>query len=244
MIVAFAPFKIVYTPEPISCSSTGAKSGTRILQDWICDESPWADDFIDLGIFACRDVFGDWCPDCDYDNLSSHASGRAGDSGTVSKEAGDALAAFLVANHAVLGIQEVIWYRRRWTNQTLEWRDYDGLSPHTDHVHWAQNLAGALYLTRDRLLSVIPGAPTPTPPQEALPVYKIAWIKSGTKPGKSYRVLYAEGKDHKMVPVEAFVIDGEVSLERWRKRLEEVPSSQPLTANTFTVVWDGPYANV
>lgn len=158
--MAFAPFTPSYTPEPTSCSPTGAKTGTRILQDWICDDSPWASSFTDLGIFACRDIFGGWCPNCDLDNLSAHASGRAGDSGckviTGGNPAGAALANWLVANADILGIQEVIWNRRRWTNQTRQWRTYNGVSPHLDHVHWTQNASGARYLTLARIRSVAP----------------------------------------------------------------------------------------
>lgn len=56
------------------------------------------------------------------------------------KAVGDALAAFLVANAAQLGITYVIWYRRIWSVARAGegWRPYPvppGDSPHTDHVH-------------------------------------------------------------------------------------------------------------
>lgn len=162
--MAFAPFTTAYTPEPTSCAG-GTKPGTRILQDWACDESPWAVHLWDVGSYACRDVFGGWCPNCRRDALSAHASGRAGDAahnivGGASHWAGIEFANWLVANHAVLGIQEVICNRRRWTLAT-GWRAYGGLSPHIDHVHWTQNQSGALYLTRARLLSVAPTTEVP-----------------------------------------------------------------------------------
>lgn len=159
--MVFAPFAPTYTPEPTRCSSTGARSGTIVLQAWACEESPWAPDLWDVGIFACRDVFGGWCPRCNYAHLSAHASGRSGDSGhniidNHSHPSGLAYAAWLVANAAVLGIQEVISNRRRWDNQSKAWKTYSGVSPHIDHVHWTLNESGARYLTLDRILSVAP----------------------------------------------------------------------------------------
>lgn len=158
-MVVFAPFVASYTPEPTRCSG-GARTGTLLLQDWICDASPWASALTDLGVYACRDIYGGWCPDCNRNHLSPHASGRSGDSGCRvirgGNPAGTALANWLVANHQVLGIQEVIWNRRRWTNQTLAWHDYGGVSPHVDHVHWSLNESGARYLTTARIESVAP----------------------------------------------------------------------------------------
>lgn len=51
---------------------------------------------------------------------------------------GQALADFLVANHAKYKIHYVIWNRRIWNvDRAAEgWRTYTGTSnPHTDHVH-------------------------------------------------------------------------------------------------------------
>lgn len=51
---------------------------------------------------------------------------------------GDALANFLVANHAKYKISYVIWNRRIWNVRRADegWRKYTGTSnPHTDHVH-------------------------------------------------------------------------------------------------------------
>lgn len=85
--------------------------------------------------------------------------------------------------------------------------------------------------------------PAPSPDKKAL-MYKIAWIKKTGSPGSAYRVLYAEGKNGVLYPVEAYNISGKESLERWRTRLDEVPSTSPLIANTFIRIMDGPYANV
>jgi hypothetical protein len=149
--MAYAAFSTAYTPEPTRCAG-GVKPGTRILQDWICDESPWAASFYDLGTYVCRTIAGS-------SKLSSHASGRAGDSGCkvdpAPNPAGTALANWLVANAPILGVQECIWNRRRWDNQS-GWDSYGGVSPHLDHVHWSLNTSGGTYLTRERILSVAP----------------------------------------------------------------------------------------
>lgn len=158
--MAYAAFSTAYTPEPTRCAG-GAKPGAVALQSWICDESPWAPDLYNLGIYVCRTIAGS-------SKLSSHASGRAGDSGCkvdpAPNPAGTALAKWLAANHAILGCQEIIWDRRRWDNQAKAWRAYNGQSPHLDHVHWSLNSSGGTYLTRARILSVAPGATPPPPP--------------------------------------------------------------------------------
>jgi hypothetical protein len=157
MVTAFAP---IYTPEPTRCSG-GPTPGALNLQDWICNRSPWRAAVTNLGIYNCRTIAGSR-------RLSSHASGRAGDSGVRiipgGHPAGHELARWLVANAAVLGVQEVIWNRQRWDNQTRRWRPYTGVSPHLDHVHWALNTHGGRHLTEVRILSV---APRPAPPEPA-----------------------------------------------------------------------------
>lgn len=50
------------------------------------------------------------------------------------KAVGNALAAYAVANASAYGITEVIWYHRIWT-KARGWHEYNGPSPHTDHVH-------------------------------------------------------------------------------------------------------------
>jgi hypothetical protein len=156
--MAYAAFSTSYTPEPTRCAG-GEKPGTRILQDWLCNESPWAKDLYDLGIYNCRYIGG-------TNTLSQHASGRAGDSGHAVIQTGHpaaiAAADWMVRNHAVLGVQEIIrGYRKRWDNQRRVWSYYGGQSPHTYHLHWALNTSGGTYLTRGRILSVAPGQTAP-----------------------------------------------------------------------------------
>lgn len=169
--MAFTPFLPTYTPEPVRCSG-GPTSGALVLQDWACSESPWARHLFDVGIYACRDVYGGWCPNCNRRALSAHSSGRSGDSGhtivnNASHPAGVEFANWLVANAGVLGVQEVISNRRRWDNQSKRWKAYKGRSPHTDHVHWTLNAQGARYLTLARIESV---APRPEPPPDPIPL--------------------------------------------------------------------------
>lgn len=65
---------------------------------------------------------------------SLHAVGRAGDVMVPSTGVGDMIAAAVVAHATPLGVCEVIWNRRRWTEPT-GWQPYHGVNPHTDHVH-------------------------------------------------------------------------------------------------------------
>jgi hypothetical protein len=69
---------------------------------------------------------------------SSHPKGLAGDLMTNNipngKAVGDRLAADAVASASSFGITEVIWYKRIWSKEK-GWRDYNGPSDHTDHVH-------------------------------------------------------------------------------------------------------------
>lgn len=67
---------------------------------------------------------------------SDHPRGLADDVMIKSKGQGDAVAAYSVANADRLGITYVIWDRKIWNpSVSNQWRDYDGPSAHTDHVH-------------------------------------------------------------------------------------------------------------
>lgn len=172
-------YPATYTPAP-SRPASGPQPGTLSLQRWILDLWDAADavddqDPTNLGICNPRDVCGNLWPNWDCSG-SQHARGAAGDDGfPVDRQRwpsghpeGTKLARWLVANHRALGIQEVIWAGKRWTNQTLEWRPYTGRSDHFDHVHWAQNSAGAAGLTVAQIEAVAP-KPTPAPTPEPGP---------------------------------------------------------------------------
>lgn len=67
---------------------------------------------------------------------SDHPRGLADDVMIRSKAQGDQVAQYSVANADRLGITYVIWNRQIWNpSVSNQWRDYDGPSDHTDHVH-------------------------------------------------------------------------------------------------------------
>lgn len=152
-------YPLTYTPEPKKPSG-GPRAGTRRLYDFCIGTFDVAvhpaDDIKGLGIYNPRDVCGNPWPEWTCTG-SQHARGAAGDCGVpVVRPQGHAeghrLAGWLVTHHAALGVQEVIWAGRRWHNRLgviphAEWPKYGGRSDHFDHVHWAQNDAGADGLT-------------------------------------------------------------------------------------------------
>lgn len=139
-------YATVYTKEPARPSG-GPLPGTVRLQRFLVDEF----DGTNLGIYNPRDVCGNQWPDWECVG-SQHARGAAGDIGfPVVRPEGHAdgrrLAAHLVEHHRQLGVQEVIFSARRWTNQTGTWKPYTGRSDHFDHVHYALTADAAVNLT-------------------------------------------------------------------------------------------------
>lgn len=75
---------------------------------------------------------------------SLHSVGRAADwmvragsgarAGMTARQVGDELFVRLIAAAPAIGLDEVIWNRKRWSpDKGL--RSYHGVNPHTDHVH-------------------------------------------------------------------------------------------------------------
>lgn len=92
---------------------------------------------------------------CRADN-SQHYEGRAVDWAAnafnpTEKARADSIAAWLTANNGEMakrfGIMSFIWNRKAWDLYTLRWRDYNGPSPHTDHMHFAFTWDGAMQRT-------------------------------------------------------------------------------------------------
>lgn len=199
--MAFAPFVTTYTPEPTRPAS-GPQPGALSLMDWVIAEWDDADAHDDadphnLGIFVPRDICHNLWPHWSCIG-SQHARGAAldvgfPDVGEGGHPEGWKYAHWLVANHAVLGVQEGIYARRRWTNQTLRWSDYHGPSPHLDHVHAALNASGARYLTRARIESVAPRPPAPTPAPPVAAAYQEDQAMFFQAPGGSY-IMLNDGK--------------------------------------------------
>ncbi len=48
---------------------------------------------------------------------------------------GDAIANYLIANSARLGVKYIIWNGQSWNPERGTWAKYTGSNPHTDHVH-------------------------------------------------------------------------------------------------------------
>jgi hypothetical protein len=117
--------------KAVACSK-GPQPGTRCLLDELLRRYPGSRD---MGIYNCRDVRGATTP-------SIHGEGRAGDIGPADKKQGDEIATWLISNARAYQIQRIIWYRRIW-DYAKGWREYTGLHPHTDHVHFEQNWDGA-----------------------------------------------------------------------------------------------------
>lgn len=106
--------------------------------------------FIDFVIDRQGGVAGRTLGPCD--GKSGHASGRAWDwmiSAKLPEERAkaDELIGWLLANDAEMfrraGLGYIIWDRRIWSAGRPRWRDYGGRNPHTDHVHFSFNHAGA-----------------------------------------------------------------------------------------------------
>lgn len=106
------------------------------------------------GIFNCRPVRGGT-------KLSEHGEGRAYDDHCDNEAEGRGICDVLVARACELGIEEIIFWLRIWT-QEKGWHDYKpgkGGDDHKTHIHVGQNWSGALYLTIDAAraaLAVLP----------------------------------------------------------------------------------------
>lgn len=156
------PYAPVYTPEPTRPSG-GPQPGSRILYDAIDDV--YFPATVGLGIYNPRDICGNLWPHWRCKG-SQHAAGRAGDHGVPLTAAGRTLGTnaclWLTTNSRALGIQECIFYERRWTNQTRVWQRYSGRDDHRTHLHWAQTAVAAATLSRAQVEAVAPSRP-PTP---------------------------------------------------------------------------------
>ncbi len=94
---------------------------------------------------------------CKAGNTSQHGEGRAVDwpmnvYDPSDKAIGDAVAYWLTTNNGEMarrfGVQSVIWNKRAWYLYSPgSWRDYNGPSPHTDHVHISFTWDGSMKRT-------------------------------------------------------------------------------------------------
>ena len=112
-----------------------------------------------LGIYNCRDIRG-------KSTNSLHGEGRAVDVGFsgVANPAGTRLLNLLLPKVGELGIQMIIWNRRIYSARYPRGASYNGVSPHTDHLHIELTWNAARNLTRDRVRQIVGGgAPAPAP---------------------------------------------------------------------------------
>lgn len=114
------------------------------------------------GIYNCRNVRGGSI-------MSAHAEGRAFDAGLPliggkANPAGDRLVQQLRPHAADLGIGVLIWNRRIWSAKSpgRAGRPYDGVDPHTGHVHieLTRNAAAKLNLATVRHYLSAPASPS------------------------------------------------------------------------------------
>lgn len=103
----------------------------------------------DLGIYNPRRVRGS------STTWSIHASGRAVDFAANANKAdqkakADDYCAFLIRHAVSFQLQMLIWDRRSWRSGR-GWRNYQGVSPHTDHIHAELNIDGGQNLTLAKL---------------------------------------------------------------------------------------------
>jgi hypothetical protein len=93
------------------------------------------------GIYNPRNVAGTNIP-------SHHAEGRAVDLGLLAtkpdeKLLGDRLFRILIENAAELEVDEIIWNRTIWSQQKRYEHTYQGVDPHSNHIHVGYTRVGS-----------------------------------------------------------------------------------------------------
>lgn len=142
--MAFAPYQ-----EPSRCTGTstpGARALMYVLEEKFSRHT-------NMGIYNCRPVRGGT-------SLSVHGEGRAGDSGlppASTSTYGDNVRRLLVQNAGPLGLQALIYNRRFYSRAYPTGRYYDGVNPHSDHIHWELGWYGARNLTVARARLILGG---------------------------------------------------------------------------------------
>lgn len=170
--------------DPAGGNSGGSQPGTLALREFIKKTWPQVNVGYPFGIYANRPP-------------SEHAEGRALDIGLNANNAEHRRIAreiwdWLIKNADHLGIQSVIWNRRVWGFGRWSERDYNGKSPHTDHVHTGQNKAKARSLTRAQIEAVAPEQEDDLTPEQAKQldyIYKVLSQNAGDTKDDSFRDL-------------------------------------------------------
>jgi hypothetical protein len=158
---AFAPYERSTSP----CSG-GPTPGASALVAYLVDRFPetW-----NGGVYSCRNVAGTSEP-------SQHSEGRALDlmipttsSGRARAEIGDPIVELLRSEGAGLGIQLMIYNKRKWGASYPSGTDYNGRHPHYDHIHVSLTRDAGKRLNYATIEALLGGASaTPTPEVEGV----------------------------------------------------------------------------
>ena len=132
-----------YDPSGTECSS-GPQPGLVALQGWLDDNRYRGHSG---GIYNCRPVRGGT-------SLSLHGEGRALDWMTSGAD-GDQVLDLLATRGRQLGIQFIIWNRRKYGPRYPAGAPYSGASPHTDHLHIEMTWAAARNLNRETVDAIM-----------------------------------------------------------------------------------------
>lgn len=140
------------TFDKATTATRGPQPGAVALYRFILADPRWPA-ATGLGIYNNRLVRGS------RTSLSVHAEGRALDIGFPvihpdGHPEGNELADLLVEHHLDLGVQQVIWAGRIWSNYRAQdgWRSFRGSSgSHHDHIHLELHRKAALQLTTEMI---------------------------------------------------------------------------------------------
>ena len=136
----------------------GPSLGAQTIRSYLMDRFGCTN----LGIYNVRSVVGGT-------SLSRHSAGAAFDAGFVYKVGGRpegwTLANWLIQWHRHLGVQQVIYARKIWTNtrDAEGWRTYTGLAAHYEHVHLELTDQAARELTPHLLHKILGDEPMDIP---------------------------------------------------------------------------------
>ena len=106
----------------------GPQPGAIALMKWFLAEYGHKGGY-NLGIYNCRSVRG-------ASTTSCHGEGRACDFGfPIGDPDGNRVLRRLLKHAGALGIQCIIYERKIYSAKSPKGRPYDGVVPHTDHLH-------------------------------------------------------------------------------------------------------------
>jgi hypothetical protein len=140
----------VSTYDPVGTECLGPQPGTDTLMR-VSGEIYGTT--TDGQTYVCKNISGS-------SRKSFHAEGRAGDSSGYPDKM-RALADGFVDHWRALGVQEVIYDRKRWSTDDGDpnWEPFRGDDPHTSHVHWSLTWDAAKNLTEAKIRAVLLGEP-------------------------------------------------------------------------------------